>query len=304
MKWTNIRKLQLTTAILSILTFFTYFIDYFRVNLGFFEDYIGEAVGMAKDFFAFADFSELLDIGEYLLDGASYIMEDSPQTIVLLIALCILLFIVPMALLIATAVIGFVYFGKQKETRVPHIFAFITAAYLFASQVTISGILNKVYDLLEESFSWVSDIISMGVGGGLQIVFCFAIFVVSIVSCAILQRQAAGKSTLDETDVGISGVNGMWAGAEFVNNSGDMLVLGRDPKQCSIIISENAEKVSRKHCSVVFDYDKREYIVVDYSSNGTYVEATRERLPAGQPKRLPCGTVICLGNSANTFRLN
>ena len=109
---------------------------------------------------------------------------------------------------------------------------------------------------------------------------------------------------IDSADVGLVGVKGMWAGAQFINNTGEGLVVGRDPKQCNIIISQNANSISRKHCVVKYDYQTKDYEVTDCSSNGTYVAETGQRLKYGVPTHLPCGTVIELGDLSNSFMIN
>lgn len=109
---------------------------------------------------------------------------------------------------------------------------------------------------------------------------------------------------IDSADVGLVGVKGMWAGAQFINNTGESLVVGRDPKQCNIIISQNANSISRKHCVVKYDYQTKDYEVTDCSSNGTYVAETGQRLKYGVPTHLPCGTVIELGDLSNSFMIN
>ncbi|MGN0158191.1 MAG: FHA domain-containing protein [Brotaphodocola sp.] len=102
----------------------------------------------------------------------------------------------------------------------------------------------------------------------------------------------------------IVGVAGAYRDATFDLVDGAELVFGRSPQEANIVFDQLATDVSRKHCSVRFDGRSNQYVVTDYSSNGTYLE-NGTRLENGQPKQLSRGTVIYLGSSRqNGFRLN
>lgn len=96
----------------------------------------------------------------------------------------------------------------------------------------------------------------------------------------------------------IFGLTGAYAGAEVTLEAGG-IVLGRDSAEAQIVI--DSPKVSRRHCRVVYDNEKKQYIVTDYSSNGTFVG--NRKLTKGVAEILPSGTVIALGDDKNTFRL-
>ncbi len=99
----------------------------------------------------------------------------------------------------------------------------------------------------------------------------------------------------------IEGVAGMYAGSSFPLKADQVVVLGRDAASAQIVFNQGAEKISRRHCSVMFDSRTQMYIVVDYSSNGTYVKGSR--LQANVPVSLARGTEIALGNNSNVVRL-
>lgn len=102
----------------------------------------------------------------------------------------------------------------------------------------------------------------------------------------------------------IVGVAGAYRDATFDLVDGAELVFGRSPQEANIVFDQLATDVSRKHCTVRFDGRSNQYVVTDYSSNGTYLE-NGTRLEHGQPKQLSRGTVIYLGSSRqNGFRLN
>ena len=98
------------------------------------------------------------------------------------------------------------------------------------------------------------------------------------------------------------GTAGQSAGLAFQLKNGETLTLGRDPMQCQILLSENNTSISRRHCSITFHSDTESYSVIDYSSNGTFVDGVQ--LPKGQPQILNRGTEIALGNGEERFGLN
>lgn len=100
-------------------------------------------------------------------------------------------------------------------------------------------------------------------------------------------------------NIGIYGVSGMYAGAEFTMKATDEFVIGRDGTLSNIIISTNGDKVSRRHCTIRFVGGR--YEVTDFSSNGTFYN--NERLIKGQATPLPRGTTLVIGDKANQFRL-
>ena len=100
----------------------------------------------------------------------------------------------------------------------------------------------------------------------------------------------------------IIGKTGMYKHATFRIESGEEMFIGRDAAMSHIIVDTGAEKVSRKHCGIVYDGRLRQYIVCDYSSNGTFRE-DGGRLPEMMMTVLPCGTTIYLGDRHNSFLL-
>ena len=100
----------------------------------------------------------------------------------------------------------------------------------------------------------------------------------------------------------IIGKTGMYRYATFRIESGEEMFIGRDAAMSHIIVDTGAEKVSRKHCGIVYDGRRRQYIVCDYSSNGTFRE-DGGRLPEMVMTVLPYGTTIYLGDRQNSFLL-
>lgn len=99
----------------------------------------------------------------------------------------------------------------------------------------------------------------------------------------------------------LKGVAGMYAGSRFQLKPDQVVVLGRDSAVAQIVFSQGAEKISRRHCSVVFSSRLQQYQLVDYSSNGTFVAGSR--LQPNVPVTLPRGTMVALGSNDNIICL-
>lgn len=97
------------------------------------------------------------------------------------------------------------------------------------------------------------------------------------------------------------GISGMYAGSNFPLTPDQPVILGRDSAAAQIVFSQGAQKISRRHCEVMFNSQTQQYRVTDFSSNGTYVNGSR--LPANAPVKLARGTEIALGDSNNIMKL-
>ena len=97
------------------------------------------------------------------------------------------------------------------------------------------------------------------------------------------------------------GISGMYAGSNFPLTPDRPVILGRDSAAAQIVFSQGAQKISRRHCEVMFNSQTQQYRVTDFSSNGTYVNGSR--LPANAPVKLARGTEIALGDSNNIMKL-
>lgn len=100
----------------------------------------------------------------------------------------------------------------------------------------------------------------------------------------------------------LEGVAGMYAGSSYPLEPNQPVILGRDPVYAKIVFSQGAQKISRRHCEVMFNSQVQKYRVTDFSSNGTYVNGSR--LPANSPVLLTRGTELALGDNNNIIRLS
>ncbi len=113
----------------------------------------------------------------------------------------------------------------------------------------------------------------------------------------------AGQPSQGQRGGSITGLSGMYAGQELPLAAGDEMIIGRDNALCNLIVDQNADKLSRKHCGIVFDQARGVYMVTDYSTNGTFIDGGN-RLVANMPAQLQRGTILALGNRENRFKLN
>jgi len=146
----------------------------------------------------------------------------------------------------------------------------------------------------------VSTIARMGAGSA---VYLFA-GVVSVVTAFLLMRSRAETETIpvkgDPSKSGIMCLAGEYQGVSVPLEDGASIIIGRDASCCNLVIS--GSKISRKHCQIIYDKLRNKYFVTDFSTNGTYIK-DGTRLVKEHSMELDPGTIITLGNEANSFRL-
>lgn len=106
-----------------------------------------------------------------------------------------------------------------------------------------------------------------------------------------------------EKNAVITGTVGKYAGASFDITDGSSIVFGRSATEANVIFDQFETDVSRKHCAIKYNPQSDQFIVTDFSTNGTYLE-DGSRLTANQPISVMRGTVVYLGkNKKNAFKL-
>lgn len=95
---------------------------------------------------------------------------------------------------------------------------------------------------------------------------------------------------------------GKFKGAKFPISDGETIYVGRDPKQCSIVIDKDCVYVGRKHCSITYDATYSKYLVCVFSQNGV-VLPNKNRIKDGERAVLTVGSAIELGNKDNVLEL-
>lgn len=95
-------------------------------------------------------------------------------------------------------------------------------------------------------------------------------------------------------------VRGSAIGQMVMLKSDRKLNVGRDPSCCNYVITD--ARVSRKHLEITYVGTLNKYLVVDYSSNGTYIQNGR-RLNKGQEYYLSPRTEMWLGSENTIYKL-
>lgn len=78
------------------------------------------------------------------------------------------------------------------------------------------------------------------------------------------------------------------------------ITIGRDEEVSDLII--NLPLVSRKHCTLTYHCDIMKYEVVDFSTNGTFVDGNK-KLVKNEPYLLRRGSEICFGDKVTVYKL-
>lgn len=99
----------------------------------------------------------------------------------------------------------------------------------------------------------------------------------------------------------IVGLTGMYQGAEIPLRDGEYIKLGRQAD--NHLIFEGQPNVSRNHCRIKWEAGRKKYIFCDYSSNGSFVNGSKDCLPQNLKIEMEPGTVVAIGDETNTFRL-
>jgi hypothetical protein len=200
------------------------------------------------------------------------------------IGIAIVLSILSMALALATAVICFMayYIIYEEYTH--------TAAGLLVLSILVSPSIPFILFAIRNNEGAT---MSRAYGGGQMNVSR---------GSAPVGGGAIGPAGAYSDGGKVTGVTGMYQGVSFPIVRGEELLIGRDSATAHVIIDQGADKISRKHCGIIFDETNRTYRVTDYSMNGTFKE-DGTRLIANVPAVLPIGSVIILANRQVSFRL-
>ncbi|MCI8659339.1 MAG: FHA domain-containing protein [Lachnospiraceae bacterium] len=208
---------------------------------------------------------------------------------------------------ITVGTVGLVSFLLYKLTGKMAIVSVLVCIYIIANMVFTFLYYQKFYEAFgfNPNTAWLNIIPTFGL---VSLTFAMLIAFSNSVRYGKYVETASsspdGKKGMPTNSGVIVGIVGTYADASFDLTDGSELVFGRSPQDANIVFDQLATDVSRKHCSVRFDGRANQYVVTDYSSNGTYLE-NGTRLESGQPKQLARGTVIYLGSSRkNGFRLN
>ena len=93
------------------------------------------------------------------------------------------------------------------------------------------------------------------------------------------------------------GRSGTFAGQRFYLDAGQ-LVIGRDHSVAQVVYPSDSKEISRRHCTVYYDYQQQQFMLEDTSSNGTFL-ADGTKLSQGQQHYLYPGEYFSLSETAD-----
>lgn len=118
--------------------------------------------------------------------------------------------------------------------------------------------------------------------------------------------QWLSNSSHTEDDTGgervVEILSGEFAGATLQVKAGEDITIGRDPKRANVVTSPANTSISGLHCRIRYDEQNSRYIVIDYSSNGTYLN--NEKLIQEKSTYAAKGSLLKLADGAMILRLS
>ncbi len=97
-------------------------------------------------------------------------------------------------------------------------------------------------------------------------------------------------------------LSGSMEGMKIPVISGEILALGKNPSLCQVVFTPDYSRVSRLHCTIMFDKNIEKFFVTDSSSNGTYFAKNR-KLEKGKRTAVQNGTILYLSDENCSIRL-
>lgn len=116
-------------------------------------------------------------------------------------------------------------------------------------------------------------------------------------------RRAVSKPAEGASKPVLRGISGHFNDV-IIEMADEPLVIGRDPRLCQLIFPPTATGVSKRHCILQYDINRRSFILEDYwSTNGTFLESG-EQIEPDKPRHLKAGAHFFLGDDKNIFEVN
>ena len=97
-------------------------------------------------------------------------------------------------------------------------------------------------------------------------------------------------------------LSGEFAGATLPVKAGEDITIGRDPKRANVVTSSTNTSISGLHCRIRYDEQNGKYIVIDHSTNGTYLN--NEKLAQERGTYAARGSLVKLADGAMILRLS
>ena len=122
--------------------------------------------------------------------------------------------------------------------------------------------------------------------------------VVIIIVLGIARRKTMLEGSVEAGE--LLGIKGSVTDMEFPMEGEEVIVIGKNPASCHIILEE--EEISKVHCKVSFDEKICQYRFIDCSNSGCFLVGGT-RLPLGEEVIIKPGTEVYLGGREVAFRL-
>lgn len=110
------------------------------------------------------------------------------------------------------------------------------------------------------------------------------------------------KEELDSSERMVEILSGEFAGASLPVKVGEDITIGRDPKRANVVTSPSNTSISGLHCRIRYDEQNGKYIVIDHSTNGTYLN--NEKLMQERGTYAAKGSLVKLADGAMILRLS
>lgn len=117
---------------------------------------------------------------------------------------------------------------------------------------------------------------------------------------AAVNQLPSPKNPYQEECGALICVHGAYLGSIVRIRPEQRITIGRDDNVADMIV--NLPLVSRNHCVLTYHYDIMKYEVVDFSSNGTFVDGNK-RLVKNETYFLKPGCEICFGDKDTIYKL-
>lgn len=98
----------------------------------------------------------------------------------------------------------------------------------------------------------------------------------------------------------LTGLSGIFSGSK-VKLSKERIALGRNPSGCSMVYPADLKGISRRHCEIFYDKSKKRHMLIDLSSEGTFIDG--KRMEKGKPYVLGYGVKFSLADQSQMFEI-
>lgn len=228
-------------------------------------------------------------------DGLKYISKEAETMLLTMVFTYLILY--------GGLLVGLSFLRGKARSVTSIVFASILIICSSVVGLTISYIDSKV------SF-YTSDLITNGFGLYVFIACCVGIIVISAVDLVMMsnekkmdeerRRNSDDIVTIDAHTGTLTCVGGEYVNFSFPIKNGETLAIGKDPKSCSVVITQDNQYVSGIHCLV--RYIDGKYEILDRSKNGVKIGGSQ--ITPQVWVYVQRGTIFSLANSNNNFRID